>query len=108
MWKGYAICNTRGIVWKQVEKIKRRRLEYEKQYTNFGILFGDDRDCTWICKNCNIEYDDYIEEIYTDCKVVKHGCIPKAYCGKLSEIKKKYGIEKKSSCQNCKHFKSKR
>lgn len=94
-----------GTKWK---RLKEEGLKREKQYTNYGILFGDDRDCTWICKKCNTEYDDYIEEIYNDCKVAKFSCIPKAYCGNLKKIKEKYGFQKNANCKDCFHFITKR
>lgn len=77
--------------------------------TFFGIIFGDDRDCCFICDVCDKEFNENMEyiEYINDCMIIQTGCILKKDCRNYTALKNKYkGYKLKSAdiCKKCKHY----
>ena len=99
-----------GELWGKEAQNFMNTVKNEKLKIIFlGVIFGDDRDPSYICNNCNKEFDENMKlmEYIDDCLIIQTGCILKKDCKNYTALKNKYkGYKLKSEtlCKKCKYY----
>lgn len=53
-----------GEIWEnRVIKLRKIITEQNLKIEMFGVIYGDDRDCDYICRNCGEVYDYMLRSI---------------------------------------------
>lgn len=97
---------------KKAEELKKIAKNEELKIDFFGVIYGDDRDSSFICHQCNKEFNENMEEIeyINDCLIMQSGCILKQDCKKYSSMRNKYKdyeIKGEGLCSQCKYYNKK-